>query len=93
MWHLGRCHSEHGSRRLGAALRQLVGPSEMLTPLLKGLDANELMALPAPDAGYIVVCEAEDLTKIELVAELSVLKLKALKQRAREEIATSQGPG
>eukprot|EP01046_Picozoa_sp_COSAG06_P043972 COSAG06_NODE_5849_length_3246_cov_5.579600_1_plen_1082_part_11 len=78
-------HSEHGSRRLGAALRQLVGPSEMLTPLLKGLDANELMALPAPDAGYIVVCEAEDHTKTELVAELSVLKLKALKKRAREE--------
>ena len=35
----------------GAALRQLVGPAELLTPLLNGLDAVELMALAPPDAG------------------------------------------
>ena len=38
-------HTEHGSRRLGAVLRLLAGPMSMLTPMLKGLDANELVGL------------------------------------------------
>ena len=45
-------HGEHGARRLGAALRQLVGPADLLTPMMKGLDAAELMTLPAPEAEY-----------------------------------------
>eukprot|EP01043_Picozoa_sp_COSAG02_P065409 COSAG02_NODE_9860_length_2089_cov_1.629648_1_plen_545_part_01 len=47
-------HGDHASRRLGAVLRLLKGPPEKLAPLLKGLDPAELMALPAPDAGYEV---------------------------------------
>ena len=39
----------HGARRLGAALRQLKGPASKLTPLMQGLDAAELIALPPPD--------------------------------------------
>ena len=50
----GMGHSEHGSRRLAVALRLLTGPAELLTPLLQGLDAAELMRLPAPEAGYEV---------------------------------------
>ena len=41
-------HSEHGSHRLGEALRLLVGPADMLTPLMDGLNVVELMGLPAP---------------------------------------------
>ena len=39
---------EQGSRRLGAALRQLTGPAEALTPLLKGFDACTLIAMEPP---------------------------------------------
>ena len=46
--------SDHGSRRLGAVLRQLKDPPEMFSPLLEGLDAVALAALPPPDAGYEV---------------------------------------
>ena len=42
---------ERGARRLGAVLRKLVGPAARLTPLLQGLDAVQLMALPPPDSG------------------------------------------
>jgi hypothetical protein len=52
-------HGEHGSRRLGAALRLLTGPADELTPLMKGLDAAALMALGPPEAGYEVVYEQE----------------------------------
>jgi hypothetical protein len=45
---------DHGSRRLGKALRRLTGPAELLTPLLGGLDAAELVSLPPPEPG----CEA-----------------------------------
>ena len=38
-------HGEHGSRRLGAALRLLKGPARCLTPMLKDLDTEELMSL------------------------------------------------
>jgi hypothetical protein len=46
--------SDHGSRRLGAVLRQLKDPPEMFSPLLEGLDAVALATLPPPDAGYEV---------------------------------------
>ena len=42
------------------------------------------MALAAPDAGYDVAYQVDDSAK-GLLAELSALKLKALKKRAREE--------
>ena len=81
----GSTQSEHGSRRLGAALRQLVGPASMLTPMLKGLDAGELMRLAAPEAGYEVKFEVEQSADEKLRIELSALKLTALKNRARQE--------
>eukprot|EP01043_Picozoa_sp_COSAG02_P005076 COSAG02_NODE_135_length_34565_cov_80.368856_30_plen_1468_part_00 len=48
-------HGDHGARKLGAVLRLLKGSAEQLTPMLKGLDSSELMALPPPDANYSVV--------------------------------------
>eukprot|EP01051_Picozoa_sp_SAG22_P002868 SAG22_NODE_133_length_18379_cov_34.571937_1_plen_1946_part_00 len=75
-------HSDHASRRVGAALRLLKGPGEKLTQMLHGLDAAELIALPAPDPNYRVVFEAP--MQQELRAELSAMKIKALKKRARE---------
>jgi hypothetical protein len=48
-------HADHASRRIGGALRLLKTPAELLTPMLKGLDAAELMAMGAPEAGYEVV--------------------------------------
>ena len=84
--HIG--HSEHGSRRLGAALRKLKGPAAKLSQLLKGgLDASELMALPVPDAGYRVVYEAageadgEESSVVALREELHGLRLKELRKR------------
>ena len=84
-------HGDHASRRLGAVLRLLKGPPEKLAPLLKGLDPAELMALPAHDAGYEVRYEptpndsvqVEEQAKQALWHELKVMKVKALKQRAR----------
>ena len=75
-------HGEHGARRLGAVLRLLIGPAELLTPMLKGLDAAELMALAAPEAGYEVVYSAEDAATAELRRELQKLKLMELHKRA-----------
>jgi tetratricopeptide (TPR) repeat protein len=75
-------HGDHASRRLGAALRLLKGPADKLTPLLHGLDATELMALPPPDASYLVVYEA-DPAENALRRELEGLKLKELRQRAK----------
>jgi tetratricopeptide (TPR) repeat protein len=79
-------HGDHASRRLGAALRLLKGPADKLTPLLQGLDAAELMALPPPDTSYRVVYERqqEQQQQQQLRGELSAMKLKALKRRARE---------
>jgi hypothetical protein len=51
---------ELGARRLGAALRQLVGPAARLTPLLQGLDAAQLMALPPPGSGQPSAQDAEE---------------------------------
>ena len=82
----GMGHSDHGSRRLGAVLRLLKGPDTMLNPMLKGCDAVQLMALPPPDSACIVVYGQgeEDPAVTVLRQELSGLKLKALKSRARE---------
>ena len=55
----GLGHDEHGARRLGAVLRLLKGPAELLSPMMDGLDAAELMSLPAPEAGYTVLYETE----------------------------------
>ena len=46
--------SEQSSRRLGASLRKLMGPADLLTPMMKGLDAVKLMPLDGPEAGYQV---------------------------------------
>ena len=87
-------HGEHASRRLGAVLRLLKGPAEKLSPLLKGLDAAELMALPAPDASYEVAYEPEvppiaeaeaPQTVAALRRELSGLRLMGLHKRAVAE--------
>jgi hypothetical protein len=75
-------HGEHGSRRLGVALRQLTGPAEMLTPLLDGLDAAEMMAMGDPDPGYQVVFEVEDPALAELRHELEPMRVMALQKRA-----------
>ena len=77
-------HGEHGSRRLGAVLRRLTGSADALTPLLDGLDATELLSLAPPDATYHVAYSVEDSATGELRAELSGMKLSALKSRARE---------
>jgi hypothetical protein len=82
-------HSEHGSRRLGASLRQLTGPASMLSPMLKGLDAPELMALPPPDRAYRVVFEEASPRQQELRNELQELKVGALSRRAVTEGVTS----
>jgi hypothetical protein len=58
-------HADHASRRLGAVLRKLTAPPELLTPMLKGLDAAELMLLPDPEVGYEVVYVVEDEGKME----------------------------
>eukprot|EP01045_Picozoa_sp_COSAG04_P004647 COSAG04_NODE_205_length_20393_cov_45.275796_13_plen_2486_part_00 len=77
-------HADHGSRRIGALLRQLKGPLDKVTPLLKGLDAEELAVMLEPDGSYNVVYEPEDRAKCDLRTELSSMKLKALKKRARK---------
>ena len=78
-------HGEHGARRLGAALRLLTGPAELLTPMLKGLDAAEVMAMGAPEAGYECVYTEEDAEVAALRVELGGLKLMALQKRAMSE--------
>jgi aryl carrier-like protein len=80
-------HGEHGSRRLGSVLRRLVGPAEALTPLLKGLDAAELMALKEPETGYSAYSRVgADVGSKALVAalrqELLGLRPMALQKRA-----------
>jgi hypothetical protein len=82
----GMGHGEHGSRRLGAALRLLTGPPELLTPLLGGLDAPELMALGPPEAGYQVAFATspshEPAQDTALRQELSALRVMKLHARA-----------
>ena len=53
-------HGEHGSRRLGAAVRALkADPAGSVKSMLQGLDVAELSSLPPPDTSYGVVYEAE----------------------------------
>eukprot|EP01046_Picozoa_sp_COSAG06_P022819 COSAG06_NODE_1787_length_8398_cov_5.335944_5_plen_549_part_00 len=81
--HIG--HGDHGLRRVGDVLRLLEAPPERLTPLLKGLNVAELMASPPPDPNYMVVYDLPETSgSATLRAELSALKPKALKTRARE---------
>lgn len=71
-------------------LRKLKGPAELLTPLLDGLDADDIMSLPPPDAGYRVdyddVFAEEEEVKVEDAAtaalreELYGLSLKGLRK-------------
>jgi hypothetical protein len=73
---------------LGAALRLLTGPAEMLTPLLDGVDAAEMMAQPGPDPSYKLpfVAEtltAEGLTETSMRQSLEGLKLSQLRRRAQ----------
>eukprot|EP01045_Picozoa_sp_COSAG04_P006491 COSAG04_NODE_320_length_16877_cov_26.485401_2_plen_419_part_00 len=80
-------HGDHGSRRLGAVLRRLQSPAEMLTPLLKGLDAAELVALPPPEAGYTVAYgsgESEEAAS-SLRSELEAMRVMPLHKRALSE--------
>eukprot|EP01048_Picozoa_sp_COSAG05_P005354 COSAG05_NODE_315_length_11604_cov_8.336375_4_plen_489_part_00 len=78
-------HGEHGARRLGAVLRLLQGPAELLTPMLKGLDAAELMGLAEPEADYTVVYEAQDAGMAALRQELQSMRVIALQKRAVED--------
>ena len=66
-------------------LRLLKGPAEKLSPLLKGLDAAELMALPAPDASYEVAYGQSEPALTALQTELRGMKLMALHKRAVAE--------
>ena len=77
-------HGEHGSRRLGAVLRLLSGPVELLTPMLKGLDAAELMAMAPPEAEYKVEYEGR-VASSGLHLELEGLRVMALQRRALTE--------
>jgi hypothetical protein len=81
-------HGDHGSRLLGAALRLLTGPAEMLTPLLDGVDAAEMMAQPEPDPSYKLPFIAESLvaegpTETSMRQSLEGLKLSQLRRRAQ----------
>lgn len=82
-------HGEHGARRLGAVLRLLKGPPETLTPFLKGLDAAELMSLPAPEPGYRLTSEPVDAATEQLRRELEGLRVMVLQQRAATDGADS----
>ena len=77
-------HGDWASRRVGAALRLLTGgPADLLTELLGGLDAAELLAMPPPDANYRIDAYAtEDSATAALRQELGGLRLKELRKRA-----------
>ena len=80
-------HGESGSRRLGAALRQLKSPAETLTSLMNGLDAAELMAMGAPEPGSRVPYPSSGRSGGglgELRAELLGMNLMRLQKRAVE---------
>ena len=77
-------HGDHASRRLGSVLRSLAAPPELLTPLLDGLNAAEMMAMPEPDPSYSVLyhSESENSAIDELARELQGIRLMALYRRA-----------
>eukprot|EP01048_Picozoa_sp_COSAG05_P022491 COSAG05_NODE_4522_length_1480_cov_1.152064_1_plen_419_part_01 len=93
-------HGEHGSRRLGVVIRLLTGPAKTLTPLLKGLDATELMSLPPPQPEYVVPYapapapsrEPGESATAELRKELMTLRMMVLQQRVAkcDSISASQ---
>jgi hypothetical protein len=80
--------SEQGkqcSRQLGHVLRRLKGPAETLTPMLDGLDAAALMCLPPPDPSFqMAYTPEEDLATGALRRELAGLRLKGLRDRAKQ---------
>ena len=78
-------HGDHASRRLGAVLRRMTATADLLKPMLKGLDAAELMSLSAPEAGYVVVYSTEDAATVKLREELQAMKVMALQSRAQAE--------
>lgn len=84
---LGQSHSEHGFRRLGAALRRLKGPAEKLNQLIDGLDAAELMSLPPSDREYNIEyggCTGRETdANAGLRSELQAMRFKQLRQRAK----------
>jgi hypothetical protein len=92
----GMGHGAHGARRLGAALRRLAGPAALLTAQLDGLDAAELMTLGAPEAGYQVVYEPEEVPAAAarraeaLHAELGSKKMSDLRRQASAVASTRQ---
>ena len=63
----GMGHGEHASRRLGAVLRRLKGPASMLSELLEGLDAAELMVSEAERLGCAVHL-SQQVLRVELDA-------------------------
>lgn len=77
-------HGEYGAQRLGEALRLLVGPAEMLTPLLKGLDAAEMIAHAPPNPDYELAYPS-DSDEVVMRLELQKLRLTALQKRASAE--------
>jgi hypothetical protein len=81
----GMGHGNHGAQLLGAALRLLTGPAEMLTTLLDGVDAAEMMASTEPDLSYEIAFRAEDAAHAALRQELVGMKLSALRKRAQAE--------
>jgi hypothetical protein len=80
-------HGEHGSRLLGASLRRLTGPTQMLTEMLDGVDAAAMMALPEPEPGYALGPAAGEGTAAQVASrrELTGMKLSALRRRAQAE--------
>ena len=60
-------HADHASRRLGAVLRLLSSPAELFTPMLKGLDAAELMVSEAERLGCAVHL-SQQVLRVELDA-------------------------
>jgi len=63
---------------------KLKGPPSKLTPLLKGLDAAELMALPPPDASHSEPSSDAVKLRAEEARRLDGMKVKELKKRARQ---------
>ena len=78
-------HADHASRRLGEALRKLTAPAELLTPMLRGLDAAEMMSLGAPEAGYEVTYTVEDVATAALRRELEGMRFCDLRNRAKQD--------
>ena len=80
---MGHGASDHGARCLGAVLRRLTGPAALLSPLLGGLDADELMTLPEPEPGYKLVFDGMTTDHQDLGAsQLQGLRLSELTKRA-----------